>query len=107
MVYSEFDEKIVNREAERLRTSILAGLKLKESHEEKEILVFLHYPPRYKGYICEEMLEILHRYEVKRCFYGHLHGASHGLAMAGMWDGIEYRLISADRLDFLPLCVNM
>ena len=65
-------------------------------------LVFLHYPPRYKGYECSEILELLKKYDVRYCFYGHLHGASHGLALEGLWDGIEYRLVAADRLDFKP-----
>ena len=68
-------------------------------------IVFLHYPPRYKGYTCTEILEILDRYNVRQCFYGHLHGASHGLALEGLWDGIEYKLLSADRLNFVPACI--
>jgi predicted phosphohydrolase len=64
--------------------------------------VFLHYPPRYKGYTCDEMLEILDRYQVRHCYYGHLHGASHTLAMEGQWDGVEFKLLSADRLNFQP-----
>ncbi len=92
---SDHDEKVFKRELIRLEASLKSAGDLPK-------LVFLHYPPRYKGYICEEMLEILHRYEVRRCFYGHLHGASHGLAMEGQWDAIEYRLLSADRLNFQP-----
>ena len=65
-------------------------------------IVFLHYPPLYKGYRCEEILELLDRYEVRQCYYGHLHGASHGLALEGQWDGVEYRLVAADRLNFQP-----
>ena len=76
-----------------------------KSAGELQKLVFLHYPPRYKGYTCEPILELLHKYDVRRCFYGHLHGASHGLAMEGLWDGVEYRLVSADRLNFKPYLV--
>ena len=47
----------------------------------------------------------MERYGVQRCFYGHLHGASHGLAMEGLWDGIDFRLVAADKLDFKPLRV--
>ena len=65
-------------------------------------MVFLHYPPRYRGYQCPEILELLKRYEVRRCFYGHLHGGSHALAMEGTWDGVEFRLVSADYLNFKP-----
>ena len=68
-------------------------------------MVFLHYPPRYKGYECTEILQLLKQYEVRRCFYGHLHGQSHGLALEGLWDSVEFKLVSADRLDFKPYCV--
>lgn len=92
------DEKVFRRELGRLEASLTAAGSLPK-------IVFLHYPPRYKGYECPEILEMLHRYDVRRCYYGHLHGASHGLAMEGIWDGIEYRLVSADRLNFEPFCV--
>ena len=65
-------------------------------------MVFLHYPPRYKGYVCQEILDLLAKYEVRRCFYGHLHGPSHGLAQEGMWDGIDFKLVAADKLQFHP-----
>ena len=94
----EHDEKVFRRELLRLEESL-------KSAGEKQKIVFLHYPPRYKGYTCDEILEILARYDVRRCYYGHLHGASHGLAMEGLWDGIEYKLLSADRLNFQPACI--
>lgn len=91
----EHDEKVFKRELLRLETSLIAA-------GDKPKLVFLHYPPKYKGYECPEILELLEKYEVHRCFYGHLHGPSHGLAMEGLWNGVEYRLVSADYLDFKP-----
>ena len=94
----EHDEKVFRRELLRLEAS------LKESGECTK-LVFLHYPPRYKGYTCEPILELLSKYGVRSCFYGHLQGGSHGLAIEGLWDGIEYRLVSADRLGFKPFPV--
>ena len=94
----EQDEKVFRRELMRLEASL-------QSAGDKEKLVFLHYPPRYKGYTCDEILQILARYGVRRCFYGHLHGASHGLAMEGLWDSVDFRLVSADRLNFKPLLV--
>lgn len=94
----EHDEKVFRRELLRLETSLkMAG--------ELPKMVFLHYPPRYKGYTCEPIIELMEKYGVRRCFYGHLHGPSHALAMEGVWDGIEYRLVSADRLDFQPYSV--
>lgn len=92
------DEKVFRRELMRLEASLKAA-------GERRRLVFLHYPPRYKGYECLEILDLLHRYDVRRCFYGHLHGGSHKLAMEGQWDGIEFRLVSADYLNFKPFTV--
>ncbi len=89
------DEKVFKRELCRLEASLKAA-------GEKHKAVFLHYPPRYKGYECKEILELLEKYEVRRCFYGHLHGGSHKLAMEGLWDGVEFRLVSADYLNFKP-----
>ena len=95
---SEHDEKVFKRELMRLEASLKAAGDLPK-------MVFLHYPPKYKGYECTEIIDLLKRYDVRRCFYGHLHGASHGLAMEGQWDGIEYRLVAADKLSFKPLMV--
>ena len=92
----EHDEKVFRRELMRLEASL-------QSSGDLPKLVFLHYPPRYKGYECTEILDILKKYNVRRCFYGHLHGASHGLAQEGLWDGIEYKLVAADRLNFQPM----
>lgn len=91
----QHDEKVFKRELLRLEASLKAA-------GDRQKLVFLHYPPRYKGYECTEILELLETYEVRRCFYGHLHGGSHKLAMEGQWDGVEFRLTSADYLDFKP-----
>lgn len=89
------DEKVFRRELIRLEASL-------QSAGELPKIVFLHYPPRYKGYECPEILELLKKYDVRSCYYGHLHGASHGLAMEGVWDDINYKLVSADRLGFSP-----
>lgn len=94
----EHDEKVFKRELLRLEASLKSAGELPK-------LVFLHYPPRYKGYQCDEILQLLEKYEVRRCFYGHLHGPSHKLAMEGLWDGVEFRLVSADFLDFKPFTV--
>ena len=92
------DEKVFKRELIRLEASLKAA-------GDAPKLVFLHYPPRYRGYTCPEILELLEKYEVRRCFYGHLHGGSHKLAMEGLWDGVEFRLVSADYTDFRPFPV--
>lgn len=94
----QHDEKVFKRELIRLETSLKAA-------GDRQKLVFLHYPPRYKGYECSEILALLKRYGVRRCFYAHLHGGSHRLAQEGLWDGIEYKLLSADYIGFRPYSV--
>lgn len=94
----EHDEKVFRRELLRLEASLKSAGELPK-------MVFLHYPPRYKGYECPEILALLEQYGVSRCFYGHLHGASHGLAMEGLWDGVDFRLVAADKLNFQPFKV--
>lgn len=91
----QHDEKVFKRELIRLEASLKAA-------GERQKYVFLHYPPRYKGYACTEILQLLEKYGVRRCFYGHLHGGSHKLAMEGLWDGVDFKLCAADYIGFLP-----
>lgn len=94
----QHDEKVFKRELMRLEASLKAA-------GDKQKMVFLHYPPRYRGYECTEILDLLNKYDVRRCFYGHLHGGSHKLAMEGLWDNVEFRLVAADYIGFKPYCV--
>lgn len=89
------NQKVFNRELIRLEASLKAA-------GEAEKLCFLHYPPFYTGYRCEPILELLERYQVRACYYGHLHGASHRLALQGKHGSVEYYMISADYLKFTP-----
>ena len=89
------DPKVFNRELIRLETSLKAA-------GGSGKLCFLHYPPRYQGYICQEIVDLLEKYQVKACYYGHLHGGSHRLAMEGKFNSVEYHLVAADYLDFKP-----
>ncbi len=94
----QHDTKVFRRELIRLETSLKAA-------GDKEKMVFLHYPPKYRGYECKEILELLEKYQVRRCYYGHLHGDSHKLAVEGLWDGVDYRLVAADYVNFQPVKV--
>ena len=89
------DEKIMNRELIRLESSLRAA-------GDREKICFLHYPPIYRGYRCQPILDLLHRFGVKQCWYGHLHGRACQSAFNGWLDGTCFRLISADHLHFHP-----
>jgi predicted phosphohydrolase len=92
------NDKIFNRELGRLR----ASLEFLEKIPHREKIVFLHYPPVYRDKTVQEVIDLLAEFHVKRCFYGHLHGASIGHAFNGEYVGIKFRLISADYLKFAP-----
>ena len=96
------DDKIINREVLRLELSIKDGIK--NFGEDKEIIVFMHYPPIIKSNLLNNELsgfvKIMKEYNVKRCYYGHLHSNSIRDAVEGEHFGIEFKLVSADGLDF-------
>ena len=96
-------EKIVAREVIRLELSLTEAEKIKrEAAHDAEILAFLHFPPVFGGFECEQITSVLKKYGVKRCYYGHIH-ASYDIPRAFEHDGINYFITSADFLEFTPL----
>ena len=92
--------KIVNREAIRLKMSLDAAKKL-QGDGEKQINVFLHFPPVWGEYVCSQILNVLIEYNIKRCYFGHIHGVYY-VPSSFEHSGIRFSLISADFLEFLP-----
>lgn len=90
------DKKIMTREVGRLETSLKCA-------KSDEIFVFLHYPPKFQSYECPEILDLLRRYNVARCCYGHLHGDSCRGAFSGLLGGTKFDIVSADHLNFKPM----
>lgn len=101
---SENSEKMIKREALRLELSIKSGIQ--QYGEDKEIIGIMHYPPLVKTKMKNEytydseFLNIMKKYNIKKCYYGHLHGNSHKDAIEGKIEGIEFKLISSDYLGF-------
>ncbi len=96
------DMKLLKREAGRLETSVKAALELGG-----EPVVFLHYPPIYAGEENAYVLDVLNRYGIKRCYYGHVHGRMcFANAFQGERNGISYTMVSADYIKFTPVLVQ-
>lgn len=93
------DEKVFRRELIRLEASLQAA-------GEREKICFLHYPPLYRGYTCPEILDLLQKYGVSRCYYGHLHGDSHKLALEGEHYGLKFYLTASDYVNFTPVLIT-
>lgn len=95
------DSKVLLREAGRLDMSIEEGKKLGG-----ELIVFLHYPPVMSNMRCNEMMAVLKKHGIERCYYGHLHGESTLRAVRETVDGIKFSLVSADFLEFCPKIIE-
>ena len=92
------NQKILKREAGRLGLSVQAAKKLNDGHE---IIAFLHYPPVWNNYVCGEIIEVLERENIKRCYFGHIHNA--GAQKIKNYKNISFELISADYINFAPV----
>ncbi len=93
------DEKVLNREIARIKASL-------DSAECEEKIVFLHYPPITANTVCREILDLLADYGIKKCYFGHLHGVAAKLAVEDNILGIDFKLISSDKLNFLPKLIR-
>ena len=94
---ADADKKVLAREVGRLRTSIAAA-----KATGLEPVAFLHYPPLFGDAVCEEILQTLADEGIRRCYYGHIHGAGIRKAFNGQTRGVSLRLISGDALSFMP-----
>lgn len=96
------DQKIVNREVGRLTTSLREA----ESLGLRPV-VFLHYPPLYDDQRCEEILNVLKEWNIRDCYFGHIHGSQAAKrAVVGEYSGIKMHLISCDTVQFTPVLVR-
>ena len=93
------DIKIYNREIIRSRLSLEAAMRKKC----EKIIFMSHYPPLYANEENNKAYDLLKEYPVKITVYGHLHGTENfKTGFKGTKEGIEYKLVSADYVDFTP-----
>lgn len=104
--FGDDDEKIYRRELMRLKSSLD---KAKSAAEDggAEIIVAMHYPPVSKLNSFSGFQQLFEDYGIKRVIYGHIHGDD-GVrkAISGVHHGVDYRLVSLDRLHCRPLCIH-
>jgi len=96
------DNKIYQRELQRLELSLKSAPKGTYS----DIYVSLHYPPFNSQRQPSGFVDIMKKYGVRKCIYGHLHGYSFKNAVQGEYEGIEFSLVSADYLNFKPIILK-
>ena len=70
----------------------------------------MHYPPTSKLNLIKnetnQFMQIMQKYNVKSCYYGHLHSTSIQEAVEGVFYGINFKLVSADGLEFKLLKIS-
>lgn len=94
---------VAAREASRLKAGLDEAMKLRETEEGQglPIIAYLHFPPVFGDFVCEEMVSLMKEYGVSHCFYGHIHG-KYDVPKTTVYDSIPMTIISADYLDFIP-----
>lgn len=98
------DLKIYNHEILRLETSLKAASELGC----EKIIAVLHYPPfNTAGNVNEDIKKLFEEHRVNECVYGHLHGLGLKNAVEGQFHTTNYRLTSADFLDFCPIRIKI
>lgn len=98
--FSGEDKKIFERELQRLELSLRSFC---GDLDRQNIVVAMHYPPFNSNREPSSFVEIMEKYNVTKCIYGHLHGAGFKSAVVGNIRNIEFNLVSADFLNFEPL----
>ncbi|WP_100934530.1 metallophosphoesterase [Candidatus Chlamydia corallus] len=97
-LYTEQDEKIFLREFGRLKRAIAALPK-----EVTEVIVMTHYPPISSDGTSGPVSELLETDgRVSLCLFGHLHKVRRPIDGFGNIRGIQYLLVAADYVDFIP-----
>ncbi len=97
-IENEKDERVLLRELGRIERSL-------QSAEKDNKIVFLHYPPVTQNSKCTQIIDLLEKYGIKKCYFGHLHGDAAKYAFEGKEHGIDFKLISCDRLKFTPYLI--
>ncbi|MBR3942604.1 MAG: metallophosphoesterase [Clostridia bacterium] len=96
----ETEDRLKARELIRMENSLKEGQKLNGD----AMVAMLHYPPFYKnGEPIEGMISLLKQYGVHTCVYGHIHNKGHKVPLDETMDGIRFKLVSCDQVNFCPV----
>jgi len=100
MEWTPQDEKILNREHQRLIMSL-------EARDPRfPTIAALHYPPFYRAQ--EESLYrvTLEKYGAAVCVYGHLHGEAAASGPSGRYGSVQYCPVNGDVHRFRPVLIE-
>ncbi len=91
------EEKILAKELHRLEQSLM------QIDGSAEIRICMtHYPPISSKLYSSRASELIERYKIDYCVFGHLHNLAPELSVFGSHKGTEYIFVAADYLSFTP-----
>lgn len=90
-------EKMMRREAMRLEASLS-----KFPQDASVRFALLHFPPFKRPGVPSIFTDILQKYQVNYCVYGHLHGDDCASFEPVLMNSTKFQLVSSDYLDFSP-----
>jgi len=99
--FTDHDQKVYQREIKRLEMSLNSLPPKMES-----IYVMMHFMPSNDRHEWNGFIELMERYQVKLCVYGHLHQGAYHLRLPEEKWHIGFSLVSADYLDFTPKLIG-
>lgn len=93
------DQRLLDREAERLSLSVQAARTLRQPGD--HLILMLHYPPATPPYPANPITRVIDDARPDLIVYGHLHGVAPERAMRHV-NGVPAHLVAADGLKFRP-----
>ncbi|BBN94650.1 phosphohydrolase, metallophosphoesterase [Deinococcus grandis] len=93
------DQRLLDREAERLSLSVQAARSLRQPGD--HLILMLHYPPATPPYPANPITRVIDDARPDLIVYGHLHGVAPERAMRHV-NGVPAHLVAADGLKFRP-----
>ncbi|HKI58898.1 MAG TPA: metallophosphoesterase [Trueperaceae bacterium] len=98
--FSDQDEKIYRREAERLALSVRAAERLSGRYR----VVMLHFPPTNVRLQPSAFTDLIRGFAPDALVFGHVHGDNEGVLER--LDGIAVHFVAADAIGFVPRLVH-
>ena len=95
--YTEQDQKLYLREAERFRLAFLDAERLKQ--EGDKLVALMHYPPFTAKQEDTLFTQLFEKNGVEKVVFGHIHGATY-FPLKTQKNGVEYLLTSCDKAGF-------
>lgn len=101
VIQQELQEKIFERELERLKLSLKSIPK-----NANRRIAMTHYPPIGSDLSPSNVSKILEEHKIDTCVFGHLHSVKNDSLPFGEKNGVRYILTSSDYIHFKPICVS-